>query len=117
MGIDLRFISEIVDFLSVETLEKIDYGVLDLSKIKDYELKETLYYYGELLEAELRYDYLKSTTGLFRVSAGNGKFYYCEFDIALEAESIAELKDLVLSQNRIWYAFDEVKAREVMRKH
>ena len=116
MGIDLRFISEIADFLSVDTLEKIDYGVLDLSKIGNYELREVLCYYSELLEVELRYDYLKSTTGLFRVSAGNGKFYYCEFDIALEAESLVELKDLVLSQKRIWYVFDEVKAREVMRK-
>ena len=32
-----RFNEEIVDFLSVETLEAIDYGILNLSNIEDLE--------------------------------------------------------------------------------
>ena len=92
MEIDLaKYSNEIVDFLSVETLEKIDYGVLDLSGIEDFELKKVLCYYFELLEMELRYNYLKNSTGIFRVSVSNGKYYYCEFDSVLEADSIFDL--------------------------
>lgn len=105
---EIKYSSEIVDFLSVETLEKIDYGVLDLSNIKNYELKEVLYYYSELLEMELRYNYLNNSTGIFRVSISNERFCYCECDIVLEADSLEDLRQLVLSQHRIWYIFDQI---------
>lgn len=111
-----NYTSEIADFLSVETLEQIDYGVLDLSRIENYELKQALYYYSEVLEMELRHNYLKNMTGVFRVSITQDKFLYCEFDIVLEADSLSELRELVLSQHRIWYVFDEVKARKVLNK-
>ncbi len=103
---EIKYSGEIIDFLSVETLEKIDYGVLDLSDIKNYELREVLYSYGELLEMELHYNYLNNSTGIFRVSVSHERFYYCESDIVLEADSLDELRHLVLSQKRIWYVFD-----------
>lgn len=43
-----RYKSEIVDFVNVDTLREIDYGILDLSRIMDYELKNVLYYCVEL---------------------------------------------------------------------
>ena len=39
----------IVDFLSGETLREIDYGILDLSHVKDIELKDVFCYLEELL--------------------------------------------------------------------
>ena len=44
-----RFNEEIVDFLSVETLEAIDYDILNLSNIEDLDLKEVFYFFEELL--------------------------------------------------------------------
>ncbi len=38
----IKYSQEIMDFLSVKTLEEIDYGVLDLSQIRDYGLWEVL---------------------------------------------------------------------------
>ena len=40
----IKYSEEIVEFLSVKTLEEIDYGVLDLSQIRDYGLREVLCY-------------------------------------------------------------------------
>ena len=108
-----NYLPEIEEFLSAETLEEIDYGILDLSKVKDYELKEVYTYYGELLEMELRCNYLKNETGIFRVSAVHDRFYYCEADFVVEAESLHELKDLVLEENRIWYVFDEIALKRI----
>ena len=110
----LKYSSEIVDFLSVKTLEEIDYGVLDLSKIRDYRLKEVLYFLEELLTMELELNYLKNRTGLFRVEVSQGKYCYKEFGHVIEADSMEELKETVLNENRIWYVFDDILAEKYM---
>ena len=113
MDIDLvRYSSEIFDFLSVRTLREIDYGVLDLSKVEDFELKEVLCFLEDLLTMELKVNYRENETGIFRVHVSRGKYCYCEFDHVIEADSIGELRELVLSENRIWYVFDEISARK-----
>ena len=73
----VRYSQEVVEFLNVETLKKIDYGILDLSKIRNHELR---------------------------------KCYYKEFGYVIEADSVCELKELVLAEDRIWYVFDEIMA-------
>ena len=112
----LRYSSEIVDFLCVDTLRQIDYGVLDLSYIRDFELKEVLGFLEELLTLELKVNYYENDTGLFRVQFFEGKYCYTEFGHVLEADSICELKEKVLSENRIWYVFDEILAQELIRR-
>lgn len=108
----LKYSEEIVEFLSVKTLREIDYGILDLSKVSDYKLKEVLIFLEEVLTLELKYNYLQNTTGFFRVHVFQGKYYYNDFGYVLEADSICELKELVLSENRIWYVFDDILAEE-----
>ena len=44
-----RYSQEVVEFLNVDTLREIDYGVLDLSKIANHELKEVFQFFEELL--------------------------------------------------------------------
>ena len=56
----VKYSVEIVEFLCAETLEEIDYGILDLSRIKNYELREVLIFFEELLTMELRLNYLKT---------------------------------------------------------
>jgi hypothetical protein len=109
----IRFNSEIIDFMCDETLRQIDYGILDLSNVADYELKNVLCYYGELLEVELRLNYMNSNTGIFRVHKFENKYCYEEFGDVIEAGSIDELMELVLNDSRIWYVFDDIKAREL----
>lgn len=117
MEIDLcEFSSEIRDFLCVETLEKIDYGVLDLSDVRNFELKEILYDCSIMLEMELRFNYMENTTGFFRVSVNGGKCCYFENEVVLEADSLCDLRELVLSQNRIWYVFDEIRAKKTEKE-
>lgn len=111
-----RYRVEIVEFLNVETLRQIDCGILDLSGINDYELKGVLLFFEELLFTELKVNYLKNDTGIFRVSIIRGKYCYNEFGHIIEADSIDELKRLVISQNRIWYVFDDILAEEIMSK-
>lgn len=110
----LRYSSEIEDFLSAQTLEQIDYGVLDLSNVGDYGLREVLGFLEELLTMELKVNYYENKTGLFRVQVFEGRCCYTEFGHVLEADSICELRELVLSENRIWYVFDEVLAQEII---
>lgn len=105
-----RYSQEVVEFLNVNTLRKIDYGILDLSKIRNHELREVLIFFEELLSMELKINYLENDTGLFRVRAVEGRYCYREFGYEIEAGSIHELKELVLSENRIWYVFDEILA-------
>lgn len=115
MEFDLdKYTVEIVEFLNVETLMKIDYGILDLSKVKDYELKEVLLFFEELLTIELKVNYFKNGTGIFRVHVIEGKCYYDEFGHIIEADSICELRELVLCENRIWYVFDEILAEKLL---
>lgn len=108
-----RYKPEIIDFVSVETLTEIDYGILDLSRIMDFELKDVLYYCAELLEVELRLNYKINDTGIFRVRRSGDVFLYEEFGEVLEADSICELEELVLRDCRIWYVFDEIQAKEM----
>ena len=63
------YCDEIAEFLSAETLEKIDYGILDLSKIPDMNLKELLLFFEDVLTLELEVNYQKNNTGLFRVES------------------------------------------------
>lgn len=104
---------EIFEFLSAETLEKIDYGILDLSNFRDLKLREALYFFEELLEMELNVNYMENGTGIFRVHAVGGRYCYREFGRVLEADSIEDLKQRVLGENRIWYVFDEILASEM----
>ena len=101
---------EIVEFLNADTLRKIDYGILDLSKIRNHELREVLHFFEELLSLELKLNYLENGTGLFRVGVVEGRYFYREFGYVLEAGSICELRQLVLAENRIWYVFDDMLA-------
>lgn len=110
----VKYKVEIVEFLNVETLKEIDWGILDLSKIKDYELKGVLLFFEELLTLELKVNYLENDTGLFRVQVIEDKYFYNEFGYTIEADSVYELRELVLSENRIWYVFDEILAEELL---
>ena len=110
----IKYSEEIVEFLSVKTLEEIDYGVLDLSQIRDYGLREVLCFLEEILTLELKVNYQENNTGLFRVQFLGGRFTYKEFGHVLEADSICELRELVLSENRIWYVFDDILASEFL---
>ena len=109
----LRYSSEIADFLSADTLKEIDYGVLDLSNVVDFELRQVLGFLEELLTLELKVNYYENETGMFRVQFFEGKYCYTEFGHVIEADSICELKELVLNENRIWYVFDEILAQEL----
>ena len=80
----LRYSSEIEDFLSVQTLKQIDYGVLDLSNVRDYGLREVLGFLEELLTLELKVNYYENETGLFRVQVLEGRCCYTEFGHVLE---------------------------------
>ncbi len=111
-----RYSQEVVEFLNVDTLREIDYGVLDLSKIANHELKEVFQFFEELLKLELKVNYLENGTGLFRVHVVENRYCYEEFGYVIEADSIVELEELVLSENRIWYVFDDILADELMRR-
>ena len=112
-----KFTDEIADFLTNETLKAIDYGILDLSKIRNHELREVLVFLEELLTMELKVNYLENDTGLFRVHVVEGKCYYKEFGYVIEADSVCELKELVLAEDRIWYVFDEISAQKLIEGH
>ncbi|WP_405294274.1 hypothetical protein [Methanobrevibacter sp.] len=117
MRFDLaKYSVEIVEFLCAKTLEEIDYGILDLSHVRNHELKEVLIFLEELLTIELKVNYLKNDTGLFRVHVVGNKYCYNEFGYVLEADSLCELKELVLGEDRIWYVFDEISARELIEE-
>lgn len=109
------FASEIMDFLSTETLRAIDYGVLDLHHIKDIELREAFCFLEELLTAELQMNYFDNSTGIFRVNT-NGRFwYYKQGKHVIRADSLVELERQVNCENRIWYVFDENLAKRLGR--
>ena len=113
--ISMKYSVEIVEFLCARTLEEIDYGILDLSHVKNRELREVLIFFEELLEMELRLNYLENRTGIFRVEVMEGRYCYKEFGQVIEADSICELKEMVLAENRIWYVFDDILAGELMK--
>ena len=102
-----KFSSEITDFLTIETVKAIDYGVLDLHKVENRELREVFYFFEELLAVELELNYLENKTGIFRVSKENDFWYYRQERHVIRACSLEELKRKVIVENRIWYVFDE----------
>ena len=104
---EITFTQDILDFICVETVEAIDFGILDLAHIKNYELKKSLMFVSELLELELKENYLTNTTGIFRVSYSGG--------CIIKAKSVIELKKEVTHQNRIWYVFDEYLYENIRR--
>ncbi len=108
-----NYFGEIIEFLSVETLVKIDYGILDLSNVENIELKEVFCFFEDLLTWELKANYLENNTGIFRVKMEGENLCYNEFGYVIEADSISNLKELVLDENRIWYVFDEVLANNI----
>lgn len=109
-----HFALEIVEFLSADTLRDIDYGVLDLSYICDGELKEVLCFFSHMLTYELKVNYSENSTGIFRVEFSHDRFYYNEYGHVIEADSLSELEELVLAENRIWYVFDSVLAENLI---
>lgn len=106
--------SEIMDFLCTNTLYEIDCGILDLGHV-DAELKSTLRYLEALLTSELLLNYRINCTGIFRVYRFGDIWCYCERHCVIAADSCRELEDKVVSQNRIWYVFDEYQASKVRR--
>lgn len=102
-----KFSSEITDFLTIETVKAIDYGVLDLHNVENRELREVFYFFEELLAVELELNYLENKTGIFRVSKENDFWYYRQERHVIRACSLEELKRKVIVENCIWYVFDE----------
>ena len=108
MSLDLiKYTDEILEFLTTETLSEIDWGVLDLGRIKDLELKCVLMIFEKSLTLELMDNYKNNSTGIFRVRYANGFWCYEEFGCRIKARNLDELKEIVTGQNRIWYVFDE----------
>lgn len=103
----VRYMDEIVDFVSAETLRAIDWGILDLSHIKDMQLKSILLLLEDALTMELERNYKENNTGIFRVSCLKGVWYYKEREFVIRADSLKELEMSVKSQEKIWYVFDE----------
>ena len=115
MEFDLvRYSGEIVEFLCAKTLEEIDYGILDLSYVRNMELRGILCFFEELLSMELKVNYFENSTGIFRVRVDGERLCYEEFGHVIEADSVECLKSQVLAENRIWYVFDETLARNVL---
>ncbi len=111
MGIySARYTSEKLDFLCAETLFEIDYGILDLSHVKNVELRNLFCYLEEVLTVELMLNYRQNRTGMFRVHLFGDVWCYCERDCIITAGSCRELEERVISENRIWYVFDEFLA-------
>jgi hypothetical protein len=112
MSLDLvKYTAEILEFLTTETLEAIDWGVLDLGHVKDLELKSVLMVFEESLTLELKDNYKNNSTGIFRVRYTNGFWCYEEFGYKITADNLEELKEIVIKENRIWYVFDEFSLR------
>lgn len=107
----IKYADEILEFLTEDTLEAIDWGVLDLGHVKDAELRCVLMHIEHTLTMELMDNYKNNCTGIFRVSYSRGVWCYDECGIKIRAKSLKELKKTVLSQNRIWYVFDEYSLR------
>ncbi len=103
----IKYLDEILEFLTQDTLRAIDWGVLDLGRIKDLELKGVLMIYEASLTLELQDNYKNNCTGIFRVTRHDGIWCYREFGYVIEAENLEELEKIVKGQNRIWYVFDE----------
>jgi len=102
-----RYSQEIFEFVNADTLEKIDWGILDLGCVRNYELREILISVERDLTEELKRNYEDNCTGIFRVSRCREFWCYDEGGYVIRAQSLFELKKIVEAQNRIWYVFDE----------
>lgn len=103
----IKYTTEILDFLTAETLQAIDWGVLDLGHVNDLELKNVLMIFEKSLTLELMDNYKNNSTGIFRVRYKSGIWCYEEFGYRIVADNLKELRQIVTGQNRIWYVFDE----------
>ena len=103
------------EFLTVKTLEAIDWGVLDLSKVR-IEKRQILYRVEFLLTSELRDNYANNSCGIFRVSRVENLWVYSDKITSRQfsAESIQKLEEIVVESNSIWYVFDEELARGII---
>lgn len=110
-----RFREEIIEFMCKETLQAIDFGVLDLGHVRDYELKEIFIHLENELTVELKKNYRQNRTGIFRVSYRDDFWCYEESGYLIKAKCIEELRNIVESQNRIWYVFDETLGGKCVR--
>lgn len=109
------YTQEILEFVTKETLEAIDWGILDWGHVKNYELKRIFLVIENVLTLELEQNYLENRTGIFRVSKMGKFWYYKEFGITIKAESLEELEEIIAAQNRIWYIFDEDLFNKIRR--
>jgi len=107
----IKYADEILEFLTRDTLEAIDWGVLDLGQVKDIELRGVLMCIERSLTMELMDNYKNNGTGIFRVSCHSGVWCYEEHGFRVNAMSLTELKRIIEGQNRIWYVFDEYSLR------
>lgn len=101
-----RYTDEVLEFMNSDTLYEIDCGILDLSHVRDMELKNIYCYLEELLSVELELNYRQNATGIFRVYLFGDIWCYFEGECVISAYSESELKRKVTSQRRIWYVFD-----------
>ena len=109
MSLDLvKYTEEIVEFINAETLKAIDWGILDLSHVKNMELKRVLRFVEEALTMELEKNYLENDTGIFRVSLKENLWVYEDSEGVIESDCILKLKKEVIKENKIWYVFDEL---------
>ena len=108
----IKYTDEILEFLREDTLRAIDWGVLDLGRIKDLELKSVLMVYEMSLTLELEDNYKNNCTGIFRVRYDGKIWCYEEFGYVIEAENLEELEEIIRGQNRIWYVFDQYSLGE-----
>ena len=112
----VKYQADVVEFLNEDTLKAIDYGILDLGNIRDYELKMVLRHVESILTLELKLNYRFNSTGIFRVSKSNGCWCYRRDNHIIRAPSIRELKEHVIRENQIWYVFDEILAENILRR-
>lgn len=111
----VKYTEEIVEFINADTLKAIDWGILDLSHVKDMELRHTLLLIEEVLTIELESNYMKNGTGIFRVSLSENAWCYRDSEGTIKADSLAELEMEVERQNKIWYVFDEYLFKNIRR--
>ena len=106
---------EITEFFTTETLEAIDWGVLDLREF-NVESVSTLYFFEALLKWELKENYLKNNSGIFGVTREGDVWKYEDAITSqvIVSDSICQLKSEVIRTDNIWYVFDEFLAREVI---
>lgn len=106
---------EIKEFLTAKTLEAIDWGVLDLSKVS-IEERHIVYHFEFLLTSELKENYRSNSCGIFRVKRVENVWVYLDKITFQEfsASSLEKLEEMVLDSDNIWYVFDEELAREVI---